>query len=250
VRAAESIDPPGMPRTSLSRLIAPALVALSIVIESSGPALALAPPATDGSSAASAAASTAANAGTTETFSSTSVAAGASGVERPSIAKSIAAEWAAASKQRATAVKVKPVRKTAAVHLAATFYRGRNHVWIPSLGVSRAVTFFSCSDSGVGNHVYRWGCAGHNNVYLFGHASSVFKPLHDAYTHHRLRRGMKVVYADAAGHVRTYRVTFWKVVSPTGGAWAYAAQSRPSLTLQTCVGADSAYRLIVRLVAS
>ena len=35
---------------------------------------------------------------------------------------------------------------------------------------------------------------------------------------------------------------------PTNGAWAYAGQSRPSMTLQTCVGARSQFRLIVRLV--
>lgn len=133
-----------------------------------------------------------------------------------------------------------------------TAYRGRNHVWIPSLGMSRSVSFFSCSrNTALGHVVYRWGCAGSNNVYLMGHASSVFKPLHDAYRSGRLHKGMQVVYADANGRVRTYKVTFWKVVKPDGDvAWAYAAQSRPSLTLQTCVGANSAYRLVVRLVAA
>ena len=43
-----------------------------------------------------------------------------------------------------------------------------------------------------GNVVYRWGCAGSNNVYLFAHAHSAFKPLHDAYVNGRLRKGMKV----------------------------------------------------------
>jgi sortase (surface protein transpeptidase) len=162
---------------------------------------------------------------------------------------SIAAEWASAAKQRAAAAKVKPVRAPARTHSARrASYHGRNHVWIPSLGVSRSVVFFGCSSSGVSNYVYRWGCAGSNNVYLFGHAFSVFKPLHDAYVQHRLHKGMQVLYADGAGRVRSYRVSFWRVVSPTNGAWAYAAQSRPSMTLQTCVGSRSQYRLIVRLV--
>ena len=39
-----------------------------------------------------------------------------------------------------------------------------------------------------------------------------------------------------------------KVTTPTNGAWAYAGQARPSMTLQTCVGARSQFRLIVRLV--
>ena len=128
-------------------------------------------------------------------------------------------------------------------------YKGRNHVWIPALGVNRSVSFFSCTSSAYpGNRVYRWGCAGRNNIYLFGHAHSVFKSLHDAYVRGRLSKGMKVIYADNSGKVSTYAVSWWKVTTPEKGAWAYAGQSRPSLTLQTCVGAKSQYRLIVRLL--
>jgi sortase (surface protein transpeptidase) len=130
---------------------------------------------------------------------------------------------------------------------AGTF-KGRNHVWIPSLGIDRSISFFSCSSSAYpGNRVYRWGCAGSNNVYLFGHAHSVFKPLHDAYVRGRLSKGMKLYYANSAGKVGVYAVSWWKVTTPDKGAWAYAGQSRPSLTLQTCVGSRSQYRLIVRL---
>jgi hypothetical protein len=128
-------------------------------------------------------------------------------------------------------------------------FKGRNHLWIPALGINRSVSFFSCSSSAYpGNRVYRWGCAGSNNVYLFGHAYSVFKPLHDAYVRGRLSKGMKVMYADGSGRVSTYAVSWWKLTTPDKGAWAYAGQSRPSLTLQTCVGANSQYRLIVRLL--
>jgi sortase (surface protein transpeptidase) len=86
-------------------------------------------------------------------------------------------------------------------------------------------------------------------VYLFGHAHSVFKPLHDAYVRGRLRKGMRVFYADGSGRVREFTVRWWKVTKPDRGEFAYASQSRPSLTLQTCVGAKSQYRLIVRLVS-
>lgn len=128
-------------------------------------------------------------------------------------------------------------------------YKGRNHVWIPALGINKSVTFFSCSSSAYpGDRVYRWGCAGGNNIYLFGHAHSVFKSLHDAYVRGRLSKGMKVIYADGNGKVSTYAVAWWKVTTPDKGAWAYAGQSRPSLTLQTCVGAKSQFRLIVRLL--
>jgi hypothetical protein len=127
--------------------------------------------------------------------------------------------------------------------------RGKNHMWFPALGINRSVSFFSCSNNSYpGNVVYRWGCAGRNNVYLFGHAHSVFRPLHDAYVNGRLKKGMKVMYADAKGKVRTYKLIWWKVTTPTKGGFAFAGQSRPSLTLQTCVGAKSQYRLIVRFV--
>jgi sortase (surface protein transpeptidase) len=130
----------------------------------------------------------------------------------------------------------------------AASFKGRNHLWIPAIGVNRSVTWYACSSSFYpGNRVYRWGCAGTNNVYLFGHAHSVFKGLHDAYVRGRLKKGMKAYYAGADGKVRTYAVSWWKLTTPDKGAWAYAGQDRASLTLQTCVGAKSQYRLIVRL---
>lgn len=133
----------------------------------------------------------------------------------------------------------------------AARFRGRNHVWIPALGIDRSISAFPCSRTRPpDNYVYRWGCAGRNNVYLLGHAYSVFEPLHDAYVRGTLRKGMMVVYADGSGRVRTYAVTWWRVTRPTSDAsWAWAPLTRPSMTLQTCVGADSQYRLIVRLVA-
>jgi hypothetical protein len=127
-------------------------------------------------------------------------------------------------------------------------YTGRNHVWMPSLKIDKSVASYSCSNKSYpGNRVYRWGCAGKNNIYLFGHAHSVFKPLHDAYVKGRLKKGAKLYYADSNGKVRTYKVAWWKITTPTKGTWAYAPQAKPSLTLQTCVGSKSQYRLIVRL---
>jgi hypothetical protein len=140
--------------------------------------------------------------------------------------------------------------RSAGGHASSPSYHGQNRVWIPSLGINANVQSFPCSrsrppDAGV----YRWGCAGTNNVYLLGHAWSTFRPLHDAYVGGRLRAGLKVAYADGAGRVHTYSVAWWKVVAPTTAAsWAWASLSRPSMTLQTCVGANSQYRLMVRLV--
>jgi len=140
------------------------------------------------------------------------------------------------------------VAKPKAVHARPLV--GRNHLWIPSLGIDRSVGFYFCGrTSALANIVYRWGCGGWNNVYLLGHAYGVFKALHDAYTSGRLRKGMVAFYADARGRITRYRVTAWQVVWPWDSAWAMAAQPRPSMTLQTCMGSNSQYRLDVRLVS-
>ncbi|HET9852170.1 MAG TPA: sortase [Candidatus Limnocylindrales bacterium] len=128
-------------------------------------------------------------------------------------------------------------------------YQGTNHFWVPSLGMSYGVRWYACGRTTVpGNHIYRWGCAGRNNVYLLGHAWGVMKPLHDLYVRGGLRRGMVAIYADANGRVRKYKVTEWRVVRPTETAWQTAAQPVPSMTLQTCIGKNSEWRLNVRLV--
>jgi hypothetical protein len=143
-------------------------------------------------------------------------------------------------------------KRTTTVRVAvavAPRYTGRNHMWMPALGINRTVYTFPCTRSvPPDNLVYRWGCAGANNVYLLGHAWGVFKPLHDAYVSGRLRVGMEVIYADGAGRIRHYRITTWRVVLPTDGSWI-GAMSRPTMILQTCVGANSTYRLNVKLVA-
>jgi hypothetical protein len=150
--------------------------------------------------------------------------------------------------QPPTAEPRQPAVRAAAAAPRKPVYRGRNHIWIPSLGVSRDLSWFSCSRTRPpGHRLYQWGCAGRNNVYVFAHAASVFSQLHSAYVNGRLRKGMRVIHADSKGRIRTYKVRFWKVVSPVGQSWAYAGQSTPSMTLQTCVGARSQYRLIVRL---
>lgn len=139
--------------------------------------------------------------------------------------------------------------RTAAKNTKPAF-RGTNHFWIPSLGMSYNVHAFSCSRSRPpDNYMYRWGCAGENNVYILGHAYSVMKPLHDLYVSGGLRKGLIAVYANGAGRVTKYKVVSWRVVDPAESAWAIASQPVPSMTLQTCVGKKSQWRLNVRLVA-
>ena len=117
--------------------------------------------------------------------------------------------------------------------------------------MSHKVVLFECPRKRPpDNYMYRWGCAGSNNVYLLGHAYSVMKPLHDAYVQGRLRVGMVAIYADGQGRIRTYQVTEWRVVDPVDSEWAIASQSTPSMTLQTCFGKQSQWRINVRLVAT
>jgi sortase (surface protein transpeptidase) len=243
---------PRIARRPVRRWLAPALLALSIAAQSSVAAVTFVPRAADGAappqspSAPRVADTSRELAVTARTSRAEPRAAVPAAASKPTTVKSTAKPTAAKPKPAVA----KPVSKPKPAS-PATSYHGRNHVWIPALGVNRSVTGFSCSRSTPpGNFVYRWGCAGRNNVYLFGHAYSVFKSLHDAYVRGRLYKGMKVIYADGAGRVRTYKVSFWRVVSPVGAEWAFASQSRPSLTLQTCVGAQSQWRLIVRLVAA
>lgn len=161
--------------------------------------------------------------------------------ERPS-----GASLAVAAKSKSVSVRGSSGTGSGA---SPTSFHGTNRVWIPSLGINRSVQSFPCSrtrppDAGV----YRWGCAGRNNVYLMSHAWSTFRPLHDAYVRGTLHKGMRVWYADGGGHVHEYRVIWWRVTAPTTAAsWAWASLSSPGMTLQTCVGANSEYRLMVRL---
>ncbi len=157
-----------------------------------------------------------------------------------------------------TAVRHEPARPKAATRSARTAkpaptvrrarLSGTNHIWSAALGLDRTVAWYPCSRTRAPDMaVYRWGCAGAGNVYLLAHAGGPFRKLHDLYVRGALRRGMTVTYADAHGRIHRYAVAWWRVVLPTQGAFAYAAQSRSSMTLQTCVGAGDRYRLVVRL---
>ena len=129
-------------------------------------------------------------------------------------------------------------------------YQGTNHVWMPTLGLSKPVHFYGCSESDYpANVVYRWGCGGTNNVYLFGHNYGMFYPLYSAWKRGELKKGMPVVYADGQGRTRLYRVVTWRVLRDDQGSWAYASQPVPSMTIQTCAAKTGHDRLIVRLVS-
>jgi hypothetical protein len=155
------------------------------------------------------------------------------------------ADAQAAAKAKADAkVKAEPAARAKP---SRPSYKGKNHFWFPSLGINQSVYWFPCSRSKApGNVVYRWGCAGSNNVYLMAHDFGKFYPLYKAYKNGRLKKGMLAAYADPNGRTHYYRLSYYKVVKPDGDVgWAYASTSRSALTLQTCVSSGSK-RLVVR----
>lgn len=132
----------------------------------------------------------------------------------------------------------------------APIYKGTNHFWFPRLGINQNVYAFPCSRAEApGNVVYRWGCAGANNVYLLAHNFGKFYPLYKAYYAGTLKKGLIAIYADSRGRVHYFKLAWYKVVPPDGDVgFAYAAQSRSSMTLQTCVGSNAQLRLVVRFL--
>jgi sortase family protein len=137
-------------------------------------------------------------------------------------------------------------------------YTGTSHFWYPALGIDRPWRWYGCEyggdPDGLGAYaVYRWGCAGTNNIYMMGHASGSFYPLWRGYHTGKLKTGQSVYYADAKGKVTHWKVLWIKHVTTTylnntAGSWATNAYSSPVMTLQTCDGSYNQYRIIVRLV--
>ena len=175
-------------------------------------------------------------------------AAKAAAAKQAAMAKAAKAKALAAARQRQQAAARAGAVKGSTPGGAG--YRGRNRMWYPALGISYSVSWFPCSRSRApDNYVYRWGCAGSNNVYLMGHAWGKFSPLYRAYYSGRLSRGQLLVYADNSGRVHRYRLSWWRTYPPlTSASWAWASLSRSSATLQTCVGPNSSLRLFVRFV--
>jgi hypothetical protein len=100
--------------------------------------------------------------------------------------------------------------------------------------------------------IWRYGClADNSNVYLMSHAWSDFAAVRQAYHAGTLSVGQLAVYADAGGVIHRYRLTWVKHVTAdyfasTSYDWAAVTTAVSSLTLQTCDGSSSQYRIIVR----
>jgi len=125
-----------------------------------------------------------------------------------------------------------------------------NRLDIPALRINAPFKSMSTCGGLIPNGIWRWPCAGKNNLYLLGHAWGVFAPVHDAYHKGTLKPGMIAYLTDAAGKVHKY-VLQWVQDLPVatwGQGASWAATSGPTITLQTCDGASSDYRIIVRFV--
>jgi hypothetical protein len=136
-------------------------------------------------------------------------------------------------------------------------YTGTSRFWYPALGINAGWKWYGCeyggSSSGLGAGVYRWGCGPSSNIYLMSHAWSTFEAIRRGYHSGRLKVGQPVWYADKQGKVSEWQVKWIKRVdvdyfNATAGEWALNSSATPIMTLQTCDGAQSQYRIIVRLV--
>ncbi len=148
--------------------------------------------------------------------------------------------------------KAAPAKAKVVVKKATVSYHGVYHLWIPALGLSRGISDWGCRGGLIPNRVEYWGCVGSHNLYLLGHAWGVFAPIHDGYHSGALKVGLTAWYADKAGKVHRYRISQIRHVAnknyATWSTWAMASSSSQIITLQTCDGATSAYRILVRLV--
>ena len=126
----------------------------------------------------------------------------------------------------------------------------KNSLVIAALGINASIKSMSTCGGLISNAVYRWPCAGNNNLYLLGHAYGVFKPVHDAYHSGKLKSGMIAVYTDGAGKAHRYRLSWVQDVpiATWGQGSSWAATSGPVITLQTCDGASDNFRIMVRFV--
>jgi hypothetical protein len=148
---------------------------------------------------------------------------------------------------------VAPVAATAPV-LASTLRR-LGTLRISGIGLYAAVYDWGCGGSIVPNLALRWGCRTSNNKFIVGHAYGVFHPYYLAYARHLLKPGLVAYFTDTSGRVTRYRLAWMRLVTGnyvwrglTGSQWAWNNTPSAALTLQTCWGATSKYRIITRFV--
>ncbi|MEP7360425.1 MAG: hypothetical protein ABI744_02490 [Chloroflexota bacterium] len=139
---------------------------------------------------------------------------------------------------------------------APTTYSGQSHFWYPALNIDASWGWYGCDYGGPNTMpagIWRWGCGPSSNIYLLSHAYSAFKKIKLAYHSGALQTGQTVWYANPQGVVSKWEVKWIRRVTgeylnATAGDWALNDSPTPIMTLQTCDGAQSQLRIIVRLV--
>ena len=175
-------------------------------------------------------------------------------------APSVPKPAAGAQAQTTPAVKIavvvkaaKPAAKPAAkVAKPAAVLAGTNHFWFPALGISNKVHTFNCAGPyTIPSGIWHFGCNGPHNIYLMAHGWSDFKALRVAYRNGTLAKGMSAYCAGPDGTVLRYKVAWVRHVPVdefNASYWEWAINDVTAVTLQTCDGAHSEYRIIVRLL--
>lgn len=132
---------------------------------------------------------------------------------------------------------------------------GAKHFWYPALGIAASWTWYGCGHRwGVlGGGVFRWGCSPSSNIYILSHAWSTFAAIRHGYHSGAMQVGQTVFYSGSDGQVTRWTVKWIKHVTDayleaTHDEWATEPSPTPIMTLQTCDGRQSQYRIIVRLV--
>ena len=125
--------------------------------------------------------------------------------------------------------------------------------WINSavLDIDGKVYVHDACGGTIDNRIYDYRCAGSNNLFLLGHAGGVFRGLNAAYHSGALKVGTTLLYSDPSSQVQRYRVAeirhVWNADWASWGDWASGDLSQPGITLMTCDGATSSYRILARL---
>lgn len=136
-------------------------------------------------------------------------------------------------------------------------YAGKSHFWYPALGIDARWRWYGCqygdNPDGPGPGVYRYACVPDSNIYMLGHAWSTFRAIMRGWHSGAMQVGQTVWYASPQGKVTRWKVKWIRHVTDaylesSYWKWATNASPTPIMTLQTCDGRRSQYRIIVRLV--
>jgi len=125
------------------------------------------------------------------------------------------------------------------------------HLDVPALGISRDVYEWGCRTGTLPNQVYHWACAGQGNIFLLGHAASVFKPIYEARRHGTLTLGMRLYWTSKTGVRSSFRLTRIAVVRlsniySASHYWIFNGASPAVVTLVTCYGYHDSKRIVAR----